>query len=55
MKMKDKRLKTKIARKLVELAINKAYHSVGKSFPCGVHEVEVPKELRVLMEKHEEN
>ena len=45
-------MKEKIAKKIACMAKKKAYESVGKSFPLGVHEIKPPEEL--LKRKKEE-
>lgn len=52
--MKEKGLQKKIAKKIVIMAKNKAFRSVGRSIPLGMHEVEVPIELMKLVTKYED-
>ena len=51
--MKKKEMKSKLAEKIVDKARKRAYQTVGRSWPMGVHEVEVPKELKKFVEEHE--
>lgn len=54
-KKQMKNIKRKISQKIVKAATAQAHNTVGKSFPLGFHEVEVPKELKHLTENHEAN
>lgn len=38
-------MKEKLAEKIKEMALKAARKSVGKSFPIGVYEPEIPQEL----------
>lgn len=51
--MKMDSFKTKLAQKIVKTATAEAHRTVGRSIPWGVHEVEVPKELKHLTENHD--
>ena len=45
----------KVSKTIVKIAKSKAMSSLGRSFPCGMHEVEIPSELREYAKKDEEN
>ncbi len=51
--MDAKKIKAAVAGKVAEKAKKRAYETVGRSIPLGVHEVEVPKELKYLLEDNE--
>lgn len=51
--MKMKNFKEMVAQKIVNTATVEAHRTVGRSIPVGIHEVEVPKELKHLTESHE--
>lgn len=53
--MNKRNIKTDLAQKIVKAATYQAHHTVGRSWPLGTHEVEVPKELQQYTEKHEED
>lgn len=47
-------IKKYVAEGIRKIAVKKAYRSVGKSLPLGMHEVEVPKCLKNdTLEKNE--
>lgn len=43
---KNMNIKKYVAEGIRKIAVKKAYRSVGKSLPLGMHEVEVPKCLK---------
>lgn len=53
--MEKKRLKSKFAEKIVSGAKKRAYQTVGRSWPLGIHEVEIPRRLKKLAEEYEGN
>ncbi len=53
--MRKRNLKTRIAESVVKVAKESASRTVGKSIPLGMHEVNVPSELKEFKMKHAED
>ena len=51
--MTKKTMKQKLAEKIALLAENQTKNYVGKSYPIGVHEPEVPEAVMKFVEKSE--
>lgn len=52
--MDRKMLKNVVAKFIAKMAINKSYKTVGRSFPIGAHEVQVPDQLKHRCEEGRE-